>query len=142
MPRISRALLALAGTCVLAFTGATTTASAAPAAVQASPPGGCLTFANSWGATCYEWAGDDQWVRDLDPNGYTTVVEVRTDYGKFRDCSAPAAADGWKECAFDHREGACVSFRMYEHKGSILGRSTAWTLWYSTTNGTECGYPV
>jgi len=138
-PALVRGLALLAGAALLTLGGATT-AAAAPAAVQATPPNGCLSFSTVFGQTCYEWEGDDQWVRDLDPNGWTTVVEIRTNYGKFRDCAAPAAADGWKECKFDHEEKKCVSFRLIEKRGTALGRQTAWTLFYSTTSGKECGF--
>ncbi|NEA34525.1 hypothetical protein [Streptomyces sp. SID13031] len=138
-PALTRTLVALAGTALLTLTGATT-ATAAPTAVQAAPPFACLNFYAGWGETCYEWDGDDQWVRDLDANGYTAVVEVRTNYGKFRECAAPTAAEGWKECKYDHEEKKCVSFRMTEHKGTTPGRHTNWTLWYSTSTGKECGF--
>jgi hypothetical protein len=92
-----------------------------------------------FGQTCFEWSGDDQWVRDLDENSWTTVAQVRTDYGKFRECVAPRADDGWKECKFDHREDTCVSFRLIERQGTLVSRQSSWTLFYSTTNGKECG---
>ncbi|GAA1696977.1 hypothetical protein GCM10009745_48940 [Kribbella yunnanensis] len=113
---------------------------ATPAAAAISPPSGCRYFMTSFGQTCYEWEGDDQWVRDLDPNGWTTIVEVETNYGKFRECAAPAAADGWRECGYDHEEKKCVRFRLVERTGVSTNRVSNWSLFYSTSTGNECGF--
>lgn len=108
-------------------------------AAAAAPPAGCVGIYTSWGATCFQWDGDDQWVVDLDANGWTTVAGVDTNYGKERDCAAPAAADGWKECKYDHREGTCVRFFLYEKKSNgTLNRVSAYSPWYSTSNGARC----
>jgi hypothetical protein len=77
-------------------------------------------------------------VRDLDPNGYTTIAHVETSYGKTRDCYALPAADGWGVCKFDHKESSCVRFSMYEKKGSTTGRSTGWSRWYGVARGDDC----
>lgn len=107
--------------------------------IAAAPPAGCVGIYTSWGATCFQWDGDDQWVVDLDANGWTTVAGVDTNYGKERDCAAPAAADGWKECKYDHREGTCVRFFLYEKKSNgTLNRVSAYSAWYSTSNGARC----
>jgi hypothetical protein len=135
MPRFAATLAAVA---LVTLGGATATA--APAAAETWPPFDCLNFSTVFGDTCYEWAGDDQWVRDTDANGWTTIAEVETNYGKYRECAAPAAKDGWKECKFDHEEKKCVRFRMVERKGSATGRVSNWTLWYSTSSGKECGF--
>jgi hypothetical protein len=115
-------------------------ATATPAAALVSPPTACRYFITTYGETCYEWDGDDQWVRDRDANGWTTIVEIQTNYDKYRECVAPAAADGWRECGFDHKENKCVRFRMVERKGVLTNRVSTWTLFYSTSTGTECGF--
>ncbi|MEU4391731.1 hypothetical protein [Kribbella sp. NPDC023855] len=150
-PALKRVLAALAGTAMISLGGATVAAAApAPAPAPqlagtasattalAAGPTNCIGIATSWAATCYQWDGDDQWVRDLDPNGWTAIVHLETNYGKTRECAAPAAADGWKECGFDHRESECVRFFLYEKKGTSLGRFSAWSDWYSTSTGNRC----
>ncbi|MBB5838494.1 hypothetical protein [Kribbella italica] len=159
---ITKRVFAVAAGVMLLGAGVAGTASAAPAptdprslvgagggeavkvsgegmAVAATPPAGCVGIYTSWGATCFQWDGDDQWVVDLDANGWTTVAGVDTNYGKERDCAAPAAADGWKECKYDHREGTCVRFFLYEKKSNgTLNRVSAYSPWYSTSNGARC----
>jgi len=145
----ARSFAVLAGTALISLSAATVaTAAPAPAPAgtpsatstlaAAAAPGDCFGIYTSWGATCVEPNGDDQWVRDLDPNGWTTVAHVETSYGKIRECVAPAAADGWKECKYDHKEDKCVRFYLYEQKGSNFNRSSAWSKWYSTKDGSQC----
>ncbi|MEV6285338.1 hypothetical protein [Kribbella sp. NPDC051770] len=157
----TKRVLAVAAGVMLIGAGAASTASAAPAPVDlrdaaqsgeavkvvgadrmvaaAAPPAGCVGIYTSWAATCFQWDGDDQWVVDLDANGWTAVAGVDTNYGKERDCAAPAAADGWKECKYDHREGTCVRFFLYEKKSNgTLNRVSAYSPWYSTSNGARC----
>lgn len=104
----------------------------------AAAPSNCTGIATAWAATCYQWDGDDQWVIDGDANGWTAVAYVETNYGKVRECVAPSAADGWKECLFDHRESTCVRFFLYEKKDGNVGRVSAWSPWYSTSTGNRC----
>lgn len=150
-----RTFAALAGAAMLSVSAATV-AVAAPAAAPdpvaaqqrtpvsatttavAAAPTNCVGIATAWAATCYQWSGDDQWVIDGDPNGWTAVAYVETNYNKVRECVAPSAADGWKECTYDHREGTCVRFFLYEKKGTQLGRVSAWSPWYSTSTGNRC----
>ncbi|NEA34524.1 hypothetical protein [Streptomyces sp. SID13031] len=150
---LRRTFAVLAGTALVSV-GAATVAAAAPAAPEpaaaqrsasvsattalAAGPTNCVGIATAWAATCYQWDGDDQWVIDGDANGWTAIAHVETNYGKTRECVAPAAADGWKECKYDHREGTCVRFFLYEKKGSDLGRFSAWSPWYKTSNGNAC----
>jgi hypothetical protein len=145
-----RILATLAGAAVLVVAGATTTtAAAAPApadtavrtdaTVLAAPPAGCNPWlTTSWGQTCYEYEGDDQWVRDLNANGWAAVVHVQTNYGKNRYCVSLPAAQGWGECTFDHRETGCVRFRMYEERNGVTRNPTGWTLWHSIATGGFC----
>lgn len=159
MTVLKRAFAVLAGTALFSISAATVATAAPvqpdPAAAQqraslsatttvAAAPSNCVGIATSWAATCYEWAGDDQWVIDGDPNGWTAIAHLETNYGKTRECAAPSAADGWKECKYDHKESECVRFFIYEKKGNELGRFSAWSPWYSTSTGNRCifGSPV
>lgn len=154
-----RTFAVLAGTALVSLTAASVAAAAPaaadPAAAQrtatvsatttlAAGPSNCVGIATTWAATCYQWEGDDQWVIDGDANGWTAIAHVETNYGKTRECVAPAAADGWKECLYDHREGTCLRFFLFEKKGNELGRFSAWSPWYSTSTGARCisGSPV
>jgi hypothetical protein len=128
---VRRTLAVLASTAVLSF-GVTAVADAAP---TVSYPAGCYGFSTSWGATCFKPSGDDQYVRDLDANGRTVIVHLETTYGKTRDCAALPAADGWGVCKYDHREGECVRFYLYEEN---FGRESGWSRWYSTIDDREC----
>jgi hypothetical protein len=60
----------------------------------------------------------------------TMSVRLRSNTG--------SAADGWKECTYDHREGTCVRFFLYERKDGNVGRVSAWSPWYSTSTGNRC----
>ncbi|GAB3935793.1 hypothetical protein GCM10029976_046600 [Kribbella albertanoniae] len=144
MTLLSRALGVLAGTALLAI-GAVPAATAAPAAEvtpmsasAAAAPTNCVGIATSWGATCFKPAGDNQWVVDKDANGYAVIAHVETGYGKIRECKSLPSADGWGYCDFDHKEGECVRFYMYEQKGNDIGRVSAWSRSYSIADGTEC----
>lgn len=140
-----RILLATLAGAALLVTGSASTAAAAPApdntavAVLAAPPSGCSpTVTTPWGQTCFEYEGDDQWIRDLDANGWQAVVHVQTNYAKNRYCGALPAADGWGECAYDHRENSCVRFRMYELKDGVTRNLTGFTLWHRVSDGGFC----
>jgi hypothetical protein len=150
---VRRMFAVLAGTALISV-GAATVAAAAPATPEpvaaqrsasvsattalAAGPGNCVGIATSWATTCYAWDGDDQWVADLDANGWTAVAHLETNYGKTRECAAPSAADGWGKCAYDHKEGTCLRFFLFEKKGNELGRFSAWSPWYSTSTGNRC----
>jgi hypothetical protein len=135
MPRIAitRALIALAGAMLL-VAGGTSTANA----VVYPPQQACKYLGSSFGVTCFAWVGDDQWIVDLDENGWTAVVHVQTNYGKDRYCRAQPSADGWGYCKYDHQEGKCVRFMLYEEKGDEKRNHTAWSPWYGTAYGSPC----
>ena len=79
-----------------------------------------------------------QWVQDRDENGWATVVHVQTNYDKNRYCQALPAAQGWDYCNFDHIEGKCVHFRLYELKDGVTRHQTGWSPWYGTEYGSPC----
>jgi hypothetical protein len=115
----------------------------APAAMSTAgysytaPVDHCILFAAEIGATCYQWVGDDQWVIDGIANGWAAVVHVQTNYGKDRYCQALPSAQGWGKCNYDHVEGKCVRWQMYELKDGDTRNFTPWSAWY----GTQYGYP-
>lgn len=114
-------------------------AGTASTAAAAEPPWSqCRALITTYGATCFQWVGDNQWVQDRDENGWATVVHVQTNYGKDRYCQALPAAEGWAYCSYDHREGKCVHFRMYEAKGNETRHQTGWSPWYGTEYGSPC----
>lgn len=105
----------------------------------ASPPADCRPYVqSSYAISCYEYDGDDQWIRDLDANGWQAVVHVQTNYGKNRYCGALPAAQGWGECTYDHREDGCVRFRFYELKDGVTRNWTVFSPYYHASNGTLC----
>ncbi|TCC21173.1 hypothetical protein [Kribbella speibonae] len=124
------------------LTNPTTATAVAPAAMSpaysyTAPVDHCILFAAEIGATCYQWVGDDQWVIDGIANGWTAVVHVQTNYGKDRYCKALPAAEGWGKCNYDHIEGKCARWQMYELKDGDTRNFTPWSAWY----GTQYGYP-
>ena len=142
--RVLAAILLAAGFAVTA-----TNAQAAPAdydrqtATRGTPPSGgnCSPgFISTFGATCYEWSGDDQWVLDDSNNGWRAVGRAQTNYGKVRDCIAPVPGQGWGECKFDHREEACVRFGMYELQTSTSAERgwTGYSAWFHVSTGRPC----
>lgn len=102
-----------------------------------APVDHCILYGYEIGATCYQWVGDDQWVVDGIANGWAAVVHVQTNYGKDRYCQALPSAQGWAKCNYDHIEGKCVRWEMYELKDGDTRNFTGWSAWY----GTQYGYP-
>ena len=102
-----------------------------------SPVDHCILYGYEIGATCYQWVGDDQWVVDGIANGWAAVVHVQTNYGKDRYCQALPSAQGWAKCNYDHVEGKCVRWEMYELKDGDTRNFTGWSAWF----GTQYGYP-
>lgn len=142
--RVLAAMLLTAG-----FAVAATNAQAAPAdydrqtATPGEPPsdGACSPrLVSTFGFTCYEWSGDDQWVLDRTNNGWRTVARAQTNYGKVRDCIAPVISQGWGECNFDHDEDFCVRFQMYELRTSdgAERNPTVFSDWYRISDGQPC----
>ena len=125
------------------LTAPTMATAVAPAAMSTAgfsytaPVDHCILYGYEIGATCYQWVGDDQWVIDGDANGWAAVVHVQTNYGKDRYCQALPAAQGWAKCNYDHIEGKCVRWQMYELKDGDTRNFTGWSAWY----GTQYGYP-
>ncbi|MFC0626510.1 hypothetical protein [Kribbella deserti] len=147
-----RVLTAVAATAMLTLTGAGI-AAAAPAVdegpaksvatsagtlIAAAPPACNVRIAVWYGETCFQANGDEQWIRDLDPNGWQAWVHVQTNYGKNRYCGALPAADGWGKCSYDHDETKCVRFRMYEEKAGEERNFTSWTAWHKVSTGALC----
>ncbi|MFB6720678.1 hypothetical protein ACFCV3_10975 [Kribbella sp. NPDC056345] len=138
MTLLSRTLGAFAGAALLVVGGATA-ASASPTAVAEEPPYSEVKCLNSeYASTCFQWVGDDQWIIDREANGWAAVVHVQTNYGKNVECKAMPAAEGWALCLFDHEEGKCVRFRLYELKDDVKRKYTAWSPWYGTEYGSLC----
>lgn len=105
----------------------------------AAPPAACRpTVESAYAVSCYEYDGDDQWIRDLNANGWQAVVHVQTNYGKNRYCGALPAAQGWGECTYDHREEGCVRFRFYELKDGVTRNWTVFSPYFHASNGTRC----
>lgn len=148
-----RVLTAVAATAMLTLTGAgiaaasptvddtlpaKSTATTSKFSAAAAPPACNVRITVWYGETCYVANGDDQWIRDLDANGWQAWVHVQTNYGKNRYCGALPAADGWGVCKYDHDETKCVRFRMYEEKGGTERNFTSWTAWHKVSTGALC----
>ena len=114
---------------------------ASPAAAHTGqPPNGCRYYESPFGASCFEWDGDDQWVQDSEPNDWSARAQIQTSYGKVRWCANTHHAVSWHECEFDHSENTCVRWRMYEQHGTggPTRNWTPWTRWHSTSTGDLC----
>ena len=98
----------------------------------------CRFAGYSIGSTCFQWVGDNQWVIDGLTNGWAAVVHVQTNYDKNRYCQALPSAEGWAYCNYDHQEGKCVRFRMYELKDGVTRNWGDWSRWYGTDYGWPC----
>lgn len=149
-----RVLTAVAATAMLTLTGAgiaaasptvddtlpaKSTATATTKFSAAAAPPACNVRITVWyGETCFQAEGDEQWIRDLDANGWQAWVHVQTNYDKNRYCGALPAADGWGVCSYDHDETKCVRFRMYEEKGGVERNFTTWTAWHKVSTGGLC----
>jgi hypothetical protein len=132
-----RTFAVLAGAVVLLAGGLTsasaTTTGAPPAAGTCA--GGLIT---EYAATCFQWVGDKQWIEDRDANGWAAVVHSQTNYGKDRYCQARPAAEGWNYCDYDHIEGKCVRFMLYELKDGVTRNPSIWSAWIGTEYGSPC----
>jgi len=124
---------AAAGAVVLLAANVSTAAAATP-----PPPDQCRGMGYDYGVTCFQWNGDKQWVEDRVANGWAIVVHSQTNYGKDRYCQSLPAADGWAYCDYDHIEGKCVRFMMYELKDGVTRNPSGWSLWYGTEYGSPC----
>jgi hypothetical protein len=90
-----------------------------------------------WGDACFEVVGDDMWVRDQTPNHWSVRVKIEVrnlliGYRKTRWCANTHGADSWHECKFDHKEDACVRWRMFEQSHLVpipLNNTQKWTDW-------------
>jgi hypothetical protein len=104
------------------------------------PPAGCYAYDAPFGASCFEWAGDDHWVKDKLANDWSARVQIETTYGKVRWCANTHGAVSWHECTFDHQEGTCVRWRMFEQNGTggPTRNWTNWSYWHSTSTGDIC----
>ena len=131
-----RRLAAVLASALILIAGGATTASAA---VAEEPPYSQVKCLNSsYASTCFPWEGDNQWIIDREANGWAAVVHVQTNYDKNQHCKAMPAAEGWAFCDFDHQEGKCVRFRLYELKNDVKRNETAWSPWYGTEYGSLC----
>jgi hypothetical protein len=110
----------------------------AESAAITPPAGQCVGWITEYAATCFQWVGDNQWIEDRDANGWAAVVHVQTNYGKNRYCQALPAAEGWGYCDYDHKEGKCVRFELYEAKGSEKRNWSGWSPWFGTAYGSPC----
>jgi hypothetical protein len=128
-------IMAAAGALVIA-----STVTASGAAAHSGGPPACVRYTATIGSTCFEWNGDDQWVYDR-ANSWRVGVQIRTDYGKVRWCVNAHGPGTWHECTFDHLEGRCVQFRLYEQYGGPTGPTRSWTNWTEpirTSTGNPC----
>lgn len=134
---MKRKAMAAVGAMTLAFFGFGTSSAQAH---EGGPTDDCVLFTTSYGATCFEWNGDDQWVYDGASNGLRVGVLIETDYGKTRICENAHGAGTWHECKFDHREERCVRFAMYQRDGANGEPRdvTNYSPWVSIRTGRAC----
>jgi len=85
------------------------------------------------GANVSPAAAADGWTND-----WAAVVHVQTNYGKDRYCQALPSAQGWGTCNYNHEEGKCVRFRLYELKDGVVRNMSDYSRWYGTEYGSPC----
>lgn len=85
------------------------------------------------GESCYEWGGDDQYVRDTLNNEANFRVHIKTDYGKERWCYSTTSY--WRSCDFNHKESGYV--RWHGYHPPHWAHDEIWTKWHSAKNGAE-----
>lgn len=94
-----RAFLLLLTTLALLFTGAT--------AAQAHPTGPNPDQVKCWswvslgghlGTGCFEWYGDEFWVRDTEPDGYSVKLYWESAQGWSGSCRNSHGYDTWHKC--------------------------------------------
>jgi hypothetical protein len=113
----------------------------APPALADSPPGACREhdFGISYGRACFEWSGDDFWVRDNSSNGWSVRAQIEESYHPYRVrwCVNSESAPNWHECRYDMSEGQWIRWRLFEQngQGGPTRNWTAWSYWHCASNG-------
>lgn len=165
MKLMQRVAVVLAGIALLAGTGAGTAAVAATPSPEAAPNGRVqqiappadllkllqtkrlpsdvvcwkyeMTFGSSWdGMGCFEWNGDDIWVKDLEDNGKNFRIHAEVTGGKDYYCNAPGGP-GWSQCDHNFKESACIRLHGY-HPPHAAGLHAPWTRWVRVSSGNSC----
>ncbi|MFB6721581.1 hypothetical protein ACFCV3_15510 [Kribbella sp. NPDC056345] len=145
--RLRRTLTAVAAALLLLGSNVSPAAAADPpwlhpdkATRAAGPPNydTCRFAGTNVGSACFQWVGDVQWVSDGWTNDWAAVVHVQTNYGKDRYCQALPSAQGWGTCNYNHEEGKCVRFRLYELKDGVVRNMSDYSRWYGTEYGSPC----
>lgn len=72
----------------------------------------CWTY-NGYYAICWEFSGDDIWVRDLFSDGESGYVTWETSYGRVGYCRNAHGHLTWHECLEDVREDTSIRFTYY-----------------------------
>lgn len=93
---------------------------------------------NGWDGTgCFEWNGDDLWVKDTDDNGKNFRIHAETTAGNSNYCNAPGGP-GWSQCDHNYNESACVRLHGY-HPPHAAGLHSPWSGYVRVSNGNKCG---
>ncbi len=96
-----------------------------------------MTFGSSWdGIGCFEWNGDDLWVKDIEDNGKNFRIHAETTSGSSSYCNAPGGP-GWSQCNYDYKESACVRLHGY-HPPHAAGLHAPWARWVRVSSGKNC----
>ncbi|MBM7788909.1 hypothetical protein [Tenggerimyces flavus] len=92
---------------------------------------------NGWdGVGCFEWNGDDLWVKDSDDNGKNFRIHAEITGGRHSYCNAPGGP-GWSQCNYNYDESACVRLHGY-HPPHAAGLHSSWAGWVRVSNGKSC----
>jgi hypothetical protein len=134
-----RTVLLVAALAAVSFMGLSIGSPAAQAH-DSGPPNLCIgEISTSWGYTCFEIHGDDQWVYDRSSNGWGVRVQVEVpEDNKVRWCVQSHGFGFWHQCNYDHWEDRCVFFRMFEQKGDSTRNWTGWSGPWPTGNNVIC----
>lgn len=97
----------------------------------------CYQWGNN-GYGCFEYDGDDIWVKDTDNNGYQFRVHAQTDYGRDIYCADDTA--GWTQCDYNVAEDHCISWHGYHPPHASSAGRGSWTMGWSTSAMANCRY--
>lgn len=76
-----------------------------------------LCFTSTYVDSCFEFDGDDFWVRDNRADGRSAVVVWSTSYNRYGSCRNSHGAGKWHECKYDMAENQFLYWDHYVYDG-------------------------
>jgi hypothetical protein len=98
----------------------------------------CVTAGDGMGAGCYMAHGDQFEVSDFMPDGRSTGVQWKTDYGRYGLCRNKMGSRSYGFCNKDFAENHTITFRYGYCDGDVkdctVPGSYTWTTGWHTTS--------